>query len=130
MKFFSILFKGSPPPSTYIRAMPIFKLPEHAKDIVRCCPNHTLLDQTTSRGKATNTRCSIARNVLGNRCFLISYIYIYFQVTQRQDILFVQTIHKQNTSSAFILDVSLSGFPSKSMVSTFICPKTMPFNCT
>ncbi|XP_031567920.1 cellular tumor antigen p53-like isoform X2 [Actinia tenebrosa] len=44
---------GSPPPRTYIRAMPIFKLPEHAKDIVRCCPNHTLMDQITRDNPAS-----------------------------------------------------------------------------
>ncbi|XP_032233774.2 cellular tumor antigen p53 isoform X1 [Nematostella vectensis] len=37
---------GCVPPGTFIRAIPIFKLPEHAKDVVRCCPNHTLLEQS------------------------------------------------------------------------------------
>ena len=29
-----------PPPNSYIRAMPIFKKPEHIQQVVKRCPNH------------------------------------------------------------------------------------------
>jgi len=35
------LTTGPPPPGAFIRAMPVFRQPEHAKDVVRCCRNHT-----------------------------------------------------------------------------------------
>lgn len=130
MKNVSILFIGSPPPSTYIRAMPIFKLPEHAKDIVRCCPNHTLLDQTTSRGKATNTRCSIARNVLGNRCFLY-HMYFFFSGnpasghfirSDNPQAEYQQCIHSGRQSVRIPFKVNGKHF--------YLPKKTMSFNCT
>ena len=43
-KFFHICFNsisGPPPSGAFIRAMPVFRQPEHAKDVVRCCRNHT-----------------------------------------------------------------------------------------
>ena len=36
-----IWFSGPPPSGAFIRAMPVFRQPEHAKDVVRCCRNHT-----------------------------------------------------------------------------------------
>ena len=40
--FALILSHSGPPPSgAFIRAMPVFRQPEHAKDVVRCCRNHT-----------------------------------------------------------------------------------------
>lgn len=35
------LTTGPPPSGAFIRAMPVFRQPEHAKDVVRCCRNHT-----------------------------------------------------------------------------------------
>ncbi|XP_068700305.1 cellular tumor antigen p53-like [Montipora foliosa] len=35
------LTTGPPPHGAFIRAMPVFRQPEHAKDVVRCCRNHT-----------------------------------------------------------------------------------------
>lgn len=35
------LIPGPPPSGAFIRAMPVFRQPEHAKDVVRCCRNHT-----------------------------------------------------------------------------------------
>lgn len=34
-------YPGPPPSGAFIRAMPVFRQPEHAKDVVRCCRNHT-----------------------------------------------------------------------------------------
>lgn len=36
-----IWYQGPPPSGAFIRAMPVFRQPEHAKDVVRCCRNHT-----------------------------------------------------------------------------------------
>ena len=40
-KFLDVCYPGPPPPGAFIRAMPVFRQPEHAKDVVRCCRNHT-----------------------------------------------------------------------------------------
>ena len=34
-------YPGPPPSGAFIRAMPVFRQPEHVKDVVRCCRNHT-----------------------------------------------------------------------------------------
>ena len=31
----------TPPPGSYIRAMPVYAKPEHSQELVRRCPNHT-----------------------------------------------------------------------------------------
>lgn len=36
-----VWYSGPPPSGAFIRAMPVFRQPEHAKDVVRCCRNHT-----------------------------------------------------------------------------------------
>lgn len=36
-----VWYPGPPPSGAFIRAMPVFRQPEHAKDVVRCCRNHT-----------------------------------------------------------------------------------------
>lgn len=36
----------APPPNSYIRAMPIFKKPEHIQAVVKRCPNHASCAQT------------------------------------------------------------------------------------
>lgn len=42
LKLLCLICSPGPPPSgAFIRAMPVFRQPEHAKDVVRCCRNHT-----------------------------------------------------------------------------------------
>jgi len=50
------LTTGPPPSGAFIRAMPVFRQPEHAKDVVRCCRNHTA-EHTGSPATGHFLRC-------------------------------------------------------------------------
>ncbi|KAL9971113.1 hypothetical protein ACROYT_G023600 [Oculina patagonica] len=50
------LTTGPPPSGAFIRAMPVFRQPEHAKDVVRCCRNHTA-EHSGSPATAHFLRC-------------------------------------------------------------------------
>ena len=43
-----LVFAASLPPSCTVKILPIFKNQAHMRDVVRCCPNHTVMDANTN----------------------------------------------------------------------------------
>ncbi|XP_070561058.1 tumor protein 63-like isoform X3 [Ptychodera flava] len=70
--------RTQPPPGSIIRAMPVFKRPEHVKEVVKRCPNH-------SSAKEHNERHPAPSHLV--RCENVQAMYTEDPTTGRQSVI-------------------------------------------